>query len=266
MGSSHASRLQICAVVSPLLLHAVPVFAQQPPGEGKSWSLGVGLGAASTQRPYIGVGRENAALPFIQFDSKYLKVFGPGLEVKLPGVEISQSQRLNFGIVGRYDFSGGYDAGDSWIFSGMRGRKAGFWAGGKVEWENSLANVTAEWTADVTGDSKGQMVSLGLDRNWRLSNQVMLTPRLVATWQNDKYVDYYYGVRDSEARPWRAAYRGSSGVSAEVGLRGVYLFNPRHQVFVDVGVTGLSSQIRDSPLVDRATENSIFLGYIYRFR
>lgn len=265
MGSSpaFAARRPGALVFTAALACSGPAAAQEPPS---SWSLGVGLAGATSQRPYIGIDREFAAIPLIQFDSKYLKVFGPGLEVKLPGLELGETQKLNFGLVARYDFFSGYDAGDSWIFNGMRGRKGGLWAGAKVAWENSLANLTVEWSADVTGDSRGRMASLGIDRNWRLGKHLMLTPRLVATWQNDNYVDYYYGVRDSEARSWRPAYHGGAGVSAEVGLRGIYMFDKRHSVFLDVGVTSLPSQVRDSPLVGRSTENSLLVGYIYRFR
>ena len=35
---------------------------------------------------------------------------------------------------------------------------------------------------------------------------------------------------------------------------------------MDVEVTRLASSIKDSPLVDRSTENRVFLGYLYRFR
>jgi MipA family protein len=36
-------------------------------------------------------------------------------------------------------------------------------------------------------------------------------------------------------------------------------------VLAGVGVTGLADEIKDSPLVDRSTVNSIYLGYMYHF-
>lgn len=94
----------------------------------------------------------------------------------------------------------------------------------------------------------------------------MLTPRLVAKWQDSKYVDYYYGVRASEVRTGRAAYRGDAGMSTEVGLRGLYKFDRHHSVVLDVGLASLAAEIKKSPLVDRSSVNSVFLGYVYRFR
>ncbi len=45
----------------------------------------------------------------------------------------------------------------------------------------------------------------------------------------------------------------------------MYLFNPHHAMFLDLSVTALGSGIKDSPLVDRSTENRLFVGYQYRF-
>ncbi|GAB2181835.1 MipA/OmpV family protein [Denitratisoma sp. agr-D3] len=254
------------SVLAAVLIHSFPASAVESPKTEPSSSWGLGIGAASKQKPYTGIDRDNKAIPIIQFENKYVRVFGPGVEVKLPGIRISDTQRLDFGLVGRFDLSAGYEADDSPMLAGMSERKGSFWAGAKAKWENSLVNVTAEWTGDASGNSKGQLFSLGLDRTWRIGEHVMLTPRLVAKWQDRKYVDYYFGVRDNEVRTGRAAYRGDAGVNAEIGLRSSYMFDQHHSVYLDVAVTSLASKIKDSPLVDRSTENSVFLGYVYRFR
>lgn len=231
-------------------------------GNGSSW--GLGLGVVSTQKAYRDFDRENRALPMIQYENRWVRVFGPGLTVKLPGVQLGPTQRLEFGLVARYDGSG-YEASDAPILNGMAERKGGFWAGGRAAWKSDLADLGAEWTTDVSGHSKGQRLSLTLERTWRLGNQTLLTPRVGANWLDKKYVDYYYGVRASEVAAGRAFYAGKSTVNAELGVRGMYLFNRHHSMFVDVGVTSLGSGIKDSPLVDSSTENRVFLGYLYRF-
>lgn len=228
-----------------------------------SWSLGIG--ASSKQAPYTGIDRENQALPLLRFENRYVEVFGPRIGVKLPGLQISETQKLNFSLVGKYDGSG-YEADDAPILNGMKKRRGGFWAGAKAEWDTGLFELGAEWLGDASGNSKGQRFSLGLEKTWRFGHQFMLTPRLGAHWHDKKYVDYYYGVRDSEVRADRPAYQGKSGVNAELGVRGIYMFDQRHSLMMDVEVTRLASSIKDSPLVDRSTENRVFLGYLYRFR
>lgn len=264
------ARLSSCAACAALAALSMPSVAQPQPspaeGDPPATSWGLGLGVASSKNAYKGFKRDSAVVPFLQFENEYVKVFGPGVEMKLPGLRISETQRVNFGLVGQYDLSSGYKAKDSAVFAGMADRKAGVWVGARAEWETSLANVTAELMGDASGDSKGRTFSLGVERTWHLGQNWMLTPRMVAKWQDRKYVDYYYGVRAAEARAGRAAYRGDSGVSAEVGLRAMYLLDRQHSVMLDVGVSRLASSVKNSPLVDRSTENSVFVGYLYRFR
>ncbi|MFT4174269.1 MAG: MipA/OmpV family protein [Rhodocyclaceae bacterium] len=254
------------AMLAVALIGSASVQGAEPsPKNDQETTWGLGVGAGSKQKPYAGIGRDNEVLPLIEFENKYVHVLGPAVEAKLPSLVISDAQKINFRLVGRYAIFGGYEADDAPILAGMDERKDGFWAGAKVEWKNSLANVNAEWLRDMSGYSKGQRFSLGLDRNWRFGKQYMLVPRVVATWHDGKYNDFYFGVRDFEARPGRPAYRAGSGVSAEVGLRGIYMYDRHHSVFADVMVSSLSSTVKDSPLVDRSTETRFFLAYVYRF-
>ncbi|MFW9266068.1 MipA/OmpV family protein [Pseudomonas sp. NR3] len=239
-----------------------PIAASADESEGSAWGLGVG--AASSQQPYKGIDRDSEVLPLIYFENEYVRVFGPTAEIKLPSLDISDTQQLEFSLVGEYDFSG-YDDDDARILDGMSDRKGGFWAGAKVQWRNDLADVSAEWLGDVSSNSKGQRFTLGLERSWNFGEHIRLTPRLAAIWQDDNYVDYYFGVRENEARADRAAYDGKSGMNTEIGLRGNYMFDDHHSVFLDLKATSLSDEIKDSPLVDRSTENSALFGYLYRF-
>jgi len=236
--------------------------AKKQSAESSSWGLGIGV--LSAQKPYAGIDRDNTVLPLIYFENKYVRVFGPGAEVKLPELNISSSQRIGFSILGKYDGSG-YKPGDAPILNGMSKRESGFWAGAGMTWHNDVVDVNADWLADASGNSKGQSFSLGLEKTWRFGEHVMLTPRLKAKWLDKKYVDYYYGVRADEVRADRSAYLGQSAVNSELGIRANYIFDARNSVFMDVGVTGLAKEIKNSPLVDRSTENRVMLGYMYRF-
>lgn len=229
---------------------------------GSGWGLGIGV--INSQTPYKGMDRETKALPMIRFENEYVKVGGLGLELKLPGLELGNAGRIKFGLVGKLDL-GGYEASDSPFLAGMAERKGGFWAGAKAEWDNDVAELSAQWTADTSGNSKGQRFSLGLEKNWRFGNKVMVVPHLTAHWLDKKYVDYYYGVRAEEATAGRAAYAGKSGVDVELGLRTMYLFDRNHSVMLDVSATRLATSIKDSTLVDRSSSNRVILGYLYSF-
>lgn len=261
-------------VFAALLACSAPGFADGPNGGGPggdgpdgeppstSWSLG--LGVMSAQKPYAGIERETKVIPMLQFETKYLRLRGLGLELKLPELPLSDTQKLNFSLTARRAM-GGYEAGDAPILSGMAERKSGFWAGAKVEWETDLVDVSADWAADASSDSNGQKFSLGVSKSWHFGEHVMLIPRLSATWQDGKYNNYYFGVLNSEALPNRTAYQAESGVNTELGLTGIYLFDQHHSLMLNAGVTRLSKEITNSPLVDRSTENRIFAAYLYRF-
>ncbi|QEI06387.1 MipA/OmpV family protein [Pigmentiphaga aceris] len=265
----HARRAVNLARLSSLaaaLSCTLPAMAQAPGGNGQpstTWSVGAGV--ISAQKPYTDISRDNKVLPLVQFENQYIEIFGPKIGLKLPSFNINASNQLNFNLVAKYDGSG-YEAKDAAILNGMRERKGGFWGGAEVEWKNDLADVKAAWLGDLSGNSKGQQFSLGVERTWKVGGKLMLTPRAGAIWQDDKYVDYYFGVRDSEARVGRAAYTGKSGTTAEVGLRAIYMIDQRHSLFADLAMSSLPKSIKNSSLVDSSTENRVMLGYTYRFQ
>lgn len=236
-----------------------------PPGESKSYSWGLGVGGISQQLSYAGIDRDNMAIPLIYFENRWVQLFGPFLDIKIPGIKWSEKQELSFAARVQFFGVNGYEAGDAPILNGMAERKSGIFAGPTAKWSNPLADVSVEWLFDVSGESKGQQVKLGLEHMFPVGGHFMFTPSVAAIWLDKKYADYYYGVRSVEARAGRPAYIADSTVNVELAVRTDYLINPRQSVFVSLGYTALGSAIKDSPLTDRSAETQVFLGYLYRF-
>lgn len=254
-----------CACALAIGMAAGGAWAQPSDAEARGGGLGLGLAVMHAQKPYRGMERETRALPLIRYENEYVKVGGLGLELKLPGLDLGSAGRLRFGLVGRFDLSG-YEADDAPILAGMAERKGGFWAGARAEWAGSAGELHAQWTADTSGHSKGQRFTLGVEKGWRLTPQVVLVPHASAHWLDRKVVDYYYGVPVQEAAAGRPAYAGRSGVNLELGLRTLVLLDRQHSLLLDLSSTRLASSIRDSPLVDRSRSDRILLGYSYQFR
>ncbi|MGM3390129.1 hypothetical protein KXR94_21010 [Stutzerimonas stutzeri] len=64
--------------------------AEEERAEGtSSWGLGIGL--ASSQQLYTDMDRDREAVPLIYFENAYVQIFGPRAEIKLPGLEITES-------------------------------------------------------------------------------------------------------------------------------------------------------------------------------
>ena len=257
------------AIIIAILVSSVwpsLVIAAESADAGRASPVwGVGFGASNQQKPYAGIDRETTAVPVIQFENQHIRLLGPLLEYKLPGLDISASQRLDFSLGIVYDIGGGYEAGDARILRGMRERKGSVWGGAGMVWRTGLVNLSARWVADLSGYSDGQRVSIGLEKAWRVGTRMRVTPRLGLVWQDDKYVDYYFGVRPDEVRADRPAYAGESALNAQAGIQAIYMFDRRHSLLLDFSATRLATEIEDSPLVDRATENRVLFGYVFRF-
>jgi MipA family protein len=250
----------------PLLaaaLAALTPLASQAQGPGQDGSdgasrWGLGLAVMPESKAYRDFDEKTRVLPIVTFENRWVRVFGPGLEVKL-----GRSGPLSYGLTVGYA-GDGYEASDSPFLAGMDKRKAGAWVGGRLGLRTGWTSLSADWSGDVSGHSKGQKLRLGAEHRFALG-EFGLTPRVTATWLDSKFVDYYYGVKASEVRADRAAYTAGSTVNTEFGLRVDYRLAPQQALFADVGVVSLGSAIKRSPLVNRSTLPEVRLGYLYRF-
>lgn len=194
-----------------------PAGADPGEQESISYSWGFGVAGLSQQQSYAGVDRNNFAIPLIYFENRWVELMGPWLDIKLPSLEWGEDQELKFAVRTQLFGFDGYEPKDAPILNGMEERKAGIFAGPSFKWSNPIADVFGEAMFDASGNSKGQRFSLGVERQFHIGERFMITPGVTATWADEKYADYYYGVRSAEARADRAAYSiGDSVVNTEL--------------------------------------------------
>lgn len=221
---------------------------------------GIGAGASLKRKAYEGVGTDTTAIPLLTYENRWVRFAGPTIDLKLPA-----GSGLAFALRTRYAFEDGYEPGDAPLLNGMAERRSSWWLGGAALWRQPFANLSMEWLADASGHSDGQRLRLAAEKPMRVGN-FLHTPRLAVNWLDKNYVDYYYGVTATEARPGRPAYEGQSTVSAELGLRSVYALTREQSVYLDVSASRLGNEIRNSPLVNRSGESALRFGYVYQFR
>jgi outer membrane protein len=226
------------------------------PAPTSTWGLGLGFG---TQREtYKGAGNKNTAIPLLMYDSEYVRVFGPVADLKLPSFA-----GIRFALRAKYALGAGYKAGDSAYLDSMGDRKGSLWLGGAATWKSPLVTLSAD-LLKATGRSKGQQFNLTAEHSFGISG-FQLTPHIGAQWQDDKAVDYYYGVSAAEATAARPAYSGKSTTDFNAGVRLDYAIRPNQSILMDISSTHRGSGISDSPLVARDNVPSLRLGYLYRF-
>jgi len=220
------------------------------------WGIGLGVGVES--RPYEGAERKVRPLPILTFENRYVRVAGPGIDLKLP-----ELGPVSFALSARY-MGRAYKASDAPILEGMEDRKGGAWLGGSARWRTSVVDMQAELLRDVSGNSEGLQAKLGLSKEFR-AGRFMFTPGVAATWMDKKLVSYDYGVTAEEALAGRPQYDGKATVNLDLNLRTMYMLAPQHVLMLDVGGTHLGSGITDSPLVGRDNIARVRFGYLYRF-
>lgn len=221
-----------------------------------AWGLGLAMSTGIS--PYRGADSNTRVIPFFTYESRRVRVTGPGVELKL-----GTSWPVAVGLTASYGFEG-YKAGDSAFLAGMNSRKGSVWLGARAALRTEPATLFTEWSADASGHSHGQRLRLGVERRFS-AGPIGVTPRVAATWHDARYVQYYYGVQAAEALPGRPAYSPGGAVNPEAGLRLDWGVAPRQILFADLGVTRLGSSIRQSPLVDRGSLAGLRLGYLHQF-
>ncbi|MDX5406073.1 MAG: MipA/OmpV family protein [Chromatiaceae bacterium] len=244
--------LALVAVCS-LILASTTATAQQnrsaEPPQGFLYGVGVGV----NQEIYRGYKRRVIPLPLVGYRGEKLSVYGPFVSYELAKAnDVSLSAKL----APRF---AGYDDGDSDVFVGMK-RKSSLDAGLGLQYRIDNWTLDTEVLSDVLGNSNGQEAKLKFSYGLRFG-PLQVSPEVGVSYSSSKLVDYYYGVRQSEATADRPAYRAGAAVNYHTGLA---LSTP---VFFG-GMTRLGveyhwydNNIANSPLTDRDSGVSAFLAW-----
>lgn len=195
-----------------------------------------------SEQLYKGFETRSMLIPFVGYRGERLQVFGPFVTYDLTS---SEGWSLNARLSPRF---GSFDEQDSPTFAGMAPRKTSLdvGLGLRYEWQDLRLSLSA--VGDVLGHSKGSESTLSASKVFRYG-PFFFEPSVSLSLQDQSLVDYYYGVRSSEATSQRVAYRADAALNKAIGFSFMtpVLFN---------GLTRLSltynqydDAIVDSPLV-----------------
>lgn len=221
---------------------------------------GLGLGVNSKTKPYAGVGTDTSVLPLVSFENRYVRLFGNLFDVKLPSYGA-----FDFSLRTQVSIGDGYKGSDSTALNGMADRKGAIFVGAASTWHNDIADISAAWLHDASGHSKGSGLKLGAQHSFRLPGRFEVTPHLEYARFDAKYVDYYYGVRASEATTTRREYLGKGTAEVQAGVRLGYMLTRHQRFLLDVSEVRLGTGITDSPIVNRKSAPELKIGYLYAF-
>ena len=222
----------------------------------------VGLGALYKDKPYKDYDSDEKTnpVPIILYEGESFFVRGSSL-----GWKFVDSNGLEFAAIGEY-LADGYDSSDSDYLRGMDDRDPSFGIGGHVIWNPEALGFKLTAVTDVTDNSDGNQIRGEVFYKYR-TGDLMLRPSAGFVWQSDDYNDYYYGVKNSEARPGRPAYSADDDFNYRLGVVAVYQEKTSPWMFAGgLRYDIFGDEIKDSPIVDEDEELTAFIGIAYTFR
>lgn len=246
---------------SPLVLSALLgcSLASVVHADEQESSFMLGIGVASEDSIYRGVGTETDVLPLIIYENGSFYVQGPEL-----GYHVVDGDRLKLTVLGQYR-TDGYEAGDSINLAGMEERKGTFELGVAASYETEFGELSAKVVADAASEHKGYEVELGWEQRVELGGNWALTPEASVSYRSDDLNNYYYGVRASEATVQRAAYTADADVVYGFGVNVDYQIDQQQMIRFGVEYTSYGSEIGDSTIVEDDKSTGVSLLYAYRF-
>jgi len=241
---------------SPSNAQALPSTATGFDGQEGTSYWGLGIGIAAHGLPYKGFGTRVSPVPYAFYDSRWVSFIGTALDLKA-----WQGDGFTFSLRTKFSLFDGYSHSDATIFHGMADRNGALWYGPHVGWHYGQFSISAEYLFS----SRGQQGALSLERGFDVGRW-RIAPHVGFQYLNRKDVDYYYGVRPSEATSTRPVYDGKSTVNVTAGVSATWRLDARQSIRGDIGVTRFGTGITDSPLVGKKTAPGIVVGYVYRFK
>jgi outer membrane protein len=232
------------------------VASVAPAGQPR-WTFG--LLAFNRNAPYVGLDEGNYVVPLVRFEGErgYVRGLRGGWRIYNEGnIELAAIAQA------RLD---GYDPDDSDFLAGMDEREFSIDVGMSADWRVAgVGNFEAAVVVDALDRSGGVETTLGWNGLVR-AGEWFVIPGVSARWQDASLVNYYYGVRDSEALPDRPSYRPGAALKPEVSILVNRSFGSdrRWSFFARAAHEWLPSQVTDSPIVSGDGNTSIFIGLGY---
>lgn len=165
----------------------------------------------------------------------------------------------------------GYDAKDSKTFTGMDDRDVSVDVGGRLIIDTGALPVTFDVTKDVNS-SKGYEAGLKVGgiaphaSHWDGKRELKVMAAGGLRYQDKDVVDYYYGVKNSEATSSRKAYKGKSALTPFVGVEAQANITKHFTINGDLGVERRANSIINSPLTtDKEYQAIANIGVTYWF-
>ena len=240
-----------------LLLLSINIYAQ----EGKQ-KVTIGAGPYIQTQPYKGVDNILLPSPFFYYNDGQFYAKWTRFGVYFLG-EKTQDFSWAFSLTAEPRVYG-YKASDSLALSGMDDRKNSIEAGLAFSMQIDKVFVDAMLLTDVLYEQNAWIFQTEIGYELHLG-KLELYPSLLATYQSSKFTDYYYGVKANEATLSRTQYNAKAGVQLGAQMYIKYPLTTRLATLINLHAEKLSSEAKNSPIVEDSAIYSGLVSLIYTF-
>ncbi len=267
-----ATAAAAAAALLPAGVHAQTADAADPTEPQSKYVLGASLSVAPE---YPGASRQTTKLrPLWAYQygrwristSRASSVLGFASDAAGPGASAELVSGPNWRVGAALRFDSGRSSSDSPDLEGMpdvkRTLRGRLYASYRLAPQWSLGGSLSQ---DLIGRRGGLIASLDLGHSVRLGPRTEISSGAGISFGSAQYMNTYFGVPDSAARPDRPAFAPGAGArDVHLGVGVMTALAPRWIAFANVGASRLLQDAAASPLTRNANGASVSFGLAYR--
>jgi len=157
-----------------------------------------------------------------------------------------------------------YKASDSDALEAMQDKESSFEAGlaFSIQADKTYFEIMA--LNDILGRYNSWIIKSELGYEFKLGD-FSFYPSAVLLYQSSQFVNYYYGVTQSEATPFRAEYHAGNALQLGAQTYIEYPLSKKLSAFFNIRVDKLPQEITESPIVNDDYIYSGLASLIYTF-
>lgn len=234
------------------------LMAQPAPSNDKSYHLAVGAGYALKTN----IRKDNT---YKNSDKDLIGKAIPMAQIFIGPVQIGAGG-LTVNVVGK-PFLGAYlnlsQMGDNYYANGMQNRKESWGAGIGAK----IFGLQLQLNKDINGRSKGYKGQISFGKPYFFDENLLIRFGVNLEILDQNFMDYYYGVKASEATATRPYYAPSAATNLSLNAFPIYKYNEDVNFLAGYSLKFLNKKIQDSPTTkDRKLEHALIFGATYRIK
>lgn len=224
-------------------------------------AFGIGLTSSVAQRPFVGVDDQNASLLYLSY--RYKRFYIEGLDI---GFNLYKNKSYSLNVLGTPRF---YEVEPAFASNGeLNGidiTKPSYFGGVSSQIRTDFAIYTFQVLHDLT-ESDGNELVAQVSKPYKLNNKLSLTPSIGLVYQDNKLVDYYYGVQANEVAIGRPFYSGQNSLNYNLTLNSIWNVSDNIDLLGQIKYEILGDGITNSSIVDENSTYNFTVGAVYRFK